>query len=785
LRKANKENDKKLYLQIIYEILLILAMQIRFFTTIIIFLLLLSACSSTKFVPNGEYLLDKVYIKTNNKEIKQSELMDYLRQTPNAAVFGAVFGGVKMQLGVYNLAGNDSTKWFNKMWKRIGDEPVIYNSMLTSLSVQQLQRLLENKGYINAKVKSNVSFKGKKAIVSYDVKTNKPYSLRNYTILLNNNDLTEIALDTARSLIRSNMLFDVDIFNAERERIATRFRQEGYYNFTKDFLTYTVDSTLNLHKVDVNLELRDYLNRSSDSISRVVFKRFSINKVIFNTTADANFAPDLTANEGIDTIQFRDFVLISPRNQVIKLDALIQNTFINPKTLYSDRAVERTYSGLNVLGPIKYANISFTETKDSLLDCNIVITPNKAVSLSTELEGTYTDGYWGVAAKLNTTHRNLFKGAETLSLQFRGAFEWQNDVLAQELGVQAGLKFPKFMFPTGGYDFKRNLHANTEFTTAFSYQFRPGEFSTTSVGAGVNYSWNLRQYKHSFQLLDLNYVYFPEITDAFRESFLNPAAPIFNPNSYEDHLIMRIGYTGSHSTASISRPLQNYSTSRYSIETAGNLLYGINKILGSTPVNEGYFTLFDIRYSQYAKLEYNFTHHQIYDKNNRIVYHAGIGLGAPYGNAEAIPYEKRFYSGGANSVRGWSESTLGPGEYVRIANKTRDYNQVGDVKLDLNMEYRSKMFWLLEGALFLDAGNIWTIREYETQAKGAFKFDSFINQIAIAYGLGLRFDFSFFIARVDFGVKLYNPVLTQTEKWRVSPNFSDDFAIHLGIGYPF
>jgi len=763
-------------------------MKIHVLTSLIVILLILSACSSTKFVPDGEFLLHKVNIKTDNKDIKQSDVKEYLRQTPNAAIFAGIFGGIKMQLGVYNLAGKDSTKWLNKMWKRMGDEPVIYNSMLTSMSVQQIQKQLENKGYINAIVKRDVNFKGKKAVINYHITANKPYTLRDYAISLKNTALTEIAVDTARSLIRNNMLFDVDILDTERERIANRFRQSGYYNFSKDFLTYSVDSTLNLHKVDIQLELRDYLNGSNDSndsIGKIIFKRFKINKVFYYINTDLAITPDTSVNGGLDTVQFRNFILISPKKRILKLDALVQNTFINPTAFYSDRSVERTYSALNVLGPIKYTNINFKQTKDSLLDCFIVITPNKAISFSTELEGTYTDGYWGMAAKMNTMHRNLFNGAETLSLQFRGAFEWQDDVMAQELGVQAGLKFPKFMFPTGGYDFKRNLHANTEFTSAFSYQFRPGEFSTTSVGAGVNYSWNLRQNKHSFQLFDLNYVYFPEITSAFRESFLNPSAPIFNPNSYEDHFIMRLGYAGSKSNASISRPLQNYSMSKYNIETAGNLLSGVNKLLGSELSEDGYYSLFKIRYSQYVKLEYNFTHHQIYDKSNRFVYHAGIGLATPYGNADVIPYEKRFYSGGANSVRGWSESTLGPGEYIRIATKNRDYNQVGDLKLDLNMEYRAKLFWVLEGAFFLDAGNIWTIKEYDTQAKGAFKLDTFMNQIAMAYGFGLRFDFSFFIARVDFGAKLYNPILSRTEKWRVNPNFNDDFAVHLAIGYPF
>ncbi|NDP19533.1 MAG: BamA/TamA family outer membrane protein [Paludibacter sp.] len=760
-------------------------MKWRFIYPLFSFILLFTACNTTKYVPDGEYLLNKVSIKTDTKNINKDELTDYYRQTPNAAVFG-VF---KMQLGIYNWAGNDTTKWTNRMLKRIGDPPVLYNSSLTSLTVQQLQRVLENKGYIHAKVESNLTTKGKKANVEYIVNSNKPYILRNYTVNVKNKMLNETALDTSRTLIRPNMLFDVDILNAERERIASRLRQIGYYNFNKEFLIYTADSTLKSNQVDITLEVQDYLKRSDDSISNIIFKKYSIRKVTFYSNTDANIVNDVSNIGKMDTVQFRNFILISPKDQTIKLDALVQNTFINPENIYSDRSVERTYSALNSLGPIKYVNISFKETSDTLLDCNILIVPSKTISVSTELEGTYTGGYWGVAGNINYIDRNRFKGAETLSVLGRIAFEWQKGIWAQEWGAQVGLKFPRFMLPIGNYDFKRNIHANTEFTTAFSYQLRPAEFSTISVGAGVKYSWNRRQFQHSFQLFDLNYIYFPVIEPAFRDSFLNPVQPKFNPYNYENHFIMRTGYAGSYTNFSANRPLRNFSTMRYNIETAGNLLYGLNHLLGSVPSSvDGSFRLFNIRYSQYVKGEYNITHHQIYNAENRFVYHLGIGVGVPYGNANSIPYEKRFYSGGANSVRGWSESTLGPGGYKNttgINYKSRDYNQVGDIKLDMNLEYRAKMFWLMEGALFLDAGNIWTIQDYDTQKNGTFRFDTFMKQIAIAYGFGIRFDFSFFIARVDVGVKLFDPVLTRREQWRVNPNFNDDFALHFAIGYPF
>jgi len=760
-------------------------MKWKFIYPLLLFILLLTACNTTKYVPEGEYLLNKVSIKTDSKDINKDELTDYYRQTPNAAVFG-VF---KMQLGIYNWAGNDTTKWTNRMFKRIGDPPVLYNSSLTSLTVQQLQRVLENKGYIHAKVQSNLTTKGKKASVEYVINSNKPYTIRNYNVDIKNNVLSKIALDTLRTSIRPNMLFDVDILNTERERIANRLRQIGYYNFNKEFLIYSADSTINSNQVDITLEVQDYLKQSDDSISGIIFKKYSIRNVTFYTNTDANIINDGTNNGKMDTVQFRNFTLISPKDPIIKLDALVQNTFINPENIYSDRSVERTYSALNSLGPIKYVNISFKETMDTLLDCSILIVPSKTISVSTELEGTYTGGYWGVAGNINYIDRNRFKGAETLSVLGRIAFEWQKEIWAQEWGAQVGLKFPRFMLPIGSYDFKRNIHANTEFTTAFSYQLRPAEFSTISVGAGVKYLWNRRQFQHSFQLFDLNYVYFPVIEPAFRDLFLNPLQPKFNPYNYENHFIMRIGYAGSYTNFSAGRPLENFSTMRYTIETAGNLLYGLNHLLGSVPSSiDGSYRLFNIRYSQYVKGEYNITHHQIYNAENRFVYHLGVGVGVPYGNANSIPYEKRFYSGGANSVRGWSESTLGPGGYVNTSGtyyKSRDYNQVGDIKLDMNLEYRIKMFWLMQGALFLDAGNIWTIQDYKTQEDGTFRFDTFMKQIAIAYGFGIRLDFSFFIARFDVGIKLFDPVLTRREQWRVSPNFNDDFALHFAIGYPF
>lgn len=737
-----------------------------------------SACNTTKYVPNGEYLLDKVKILSDNKDVSKAELTEYLRQTPNAAVFGLF----RMQLGIYNLSGNDTTKGFNRFLRRIGDPPVIYNSNLTDISSKQIQQQLTNKGYINATVESKVTLSGKKANVVYKIDTQTPYRIRNYKIHLKNKSLDEIAADTAKSLIRPGMLFDVDVLNAERERIASQFRQEGYYNFTKEFLSYTADSALNAHKIDLSIELRDNLNRPLDSVERILFRKYSIRHVIFYSNTDANVTTDLESKVQLDTLHFRDYIMISPEKKIIKLSALAQNTFINPNSVYNDAAVERTYSSLNSLGPVKYVNISFKEIKPGLLDCYIIVIPSKTVSFSAEAEGTYTEGYWGGAAKLNFVDKNLFNGAEALTMQGSYSFEKQDAVWAKELTGVVGLRFPQVILPFASYDFRKNLHANTELTGLLTYQIRPNEFSSNNVGAGFKYSWTRSQFQHNLDLINLSFVNF-NVDPAFTAAYLNTG--LFNRYNYTSHFIMGLGYSGSYSNFNSNRPLKDYSTMRYSIETAGNLLYGLSHLAGSSPDSTGAYHLFGIRYSQYVKGEYNITHYQIFDDNNRFVYHFGFGLGVPYGNANELPWEKRFTSGGANSVRGWNESSLGPGVYQRVTQNTqRDFNQVGDIKLDLNMEYRAKLFWVLEGALFLDAGNIWTIKPYPTQPGGEFKFDSFLNQIAIAYGAGARFDFSYFILRLDLGVKLYNPVLSRREQWRINPG-ADDFVLHFAIGYPF
>ena len=747
-------------------------------------LLSLCACRVTKFVPEGDYLLDKVAIETEGKEVKKDELEKYVRQTPNSSVFGIW----RMQLRLYSLAGRDTARWHNRLLMRMGEAPVIYDEGQTYLSEQALKQALANRGYMHAEVGSTVELDDRRARVTYHIRENEPYRLHRYATDLPDSTLAAVAADSARSLMRRGMPFDVDVLDAERERISSRLRHRGYYNFSKELLAYEADSAAGGNRVDVTLHMSPLAPMDDDSLRHAMFARYHVRRVVFFTSRGIRGGSGNRFSDNPDDFRLErrgGYTLISEKEDFLKLGTLVENTFVQPGSLYTDAAVERTYTALNALSPVKYVNITFHEVPGDSLDCLINVAPAKLFSLTAEMEATYTDGFWGVAANLGTTHRNVFHGAESLSLQGRLAYEWQGEgVLANELGLQAGLLFPDMLVPLASEEFKRNMRATTQFTADVSSQNRPGEFNVRRFGVGMNYNWTSGRLRHTIDPLDINYVNF-NVDDDFRREFLETNR--FNPYSYESHFITRLGYTGTFSTFNPGQPLRNHLSLRYSLETAGNVLYGLNHLFRSEKNDEGFYTVVGgIPYSQYVRGDVNVTFHQIFDANNRFVYHLFAGAGVPYGNGSVIPYERRYYSGGANSVRGWAESTLGPGVYQRDRSirRGRDYNQIGDVKLDLNFEYRYKMFGKLDGAVFLDAGNIWTVKPYETQPGGEFRFDTFWRQLGVSYGLGLRLDFSFLVVRLDLGVKLHDPSRPEGERWRKKLT-SDDFALHFAIGYPF
>ena len=763
--------------------------------TILLYLALsLASCSATKFVPDGSYLLDEVKIHTDNKEIKPSDMRLYVRQNPNSKWFSTI----KTQLYVYNWSGRDSTKWFNRFLRKIGDAPVIYNESDAIRSQEEIAKAVQNLGYMGASVKRTTKTKKKKLKLFYEITSGKPYIVRTLKYDISDKKIAEyLRNDSTQSMLREGMLFDVNVLDAERQRITDYLLCNGYYKFNKDYITYTADTARNTHQVDLTLHLLPYKTYVGDTPKEHF--QYKINKINFITDYDVLQSSALSSIEINDSLHYNGFPIYYKDKLYLRPKVLVDNLRFASGDLYDERNVQKTYTYFGRLSALKYTNIRFFETQNgdsTQLNCYVMLTKSKHKSISFELEGTNSAGDLGAAASVSFQHRNLFRGSETFMVKFRGAYEaisglqpgYKNHNYT-EYGVETSINFPNFLFPFLTSDFKRRIKATTEFGLQYNYQLRP-EFSRTIASASWSQKWIQKQkIQHRIDLLDISYLYLPWISSQFQEDYINKDKDNYILKyNYENRLIVRMGYNYSYNSAGGALVNNTITTNSYSIragfESAGNILYGISKMINMRKNKDGEYAILGIPYAQYLKGDFDFAKNIIIDHRNSLAFHAGIGIAVPYGNAKVVPFEKRYFSGGANSVRGWSVRNLGPGSFAGDGNFM---NQSGDIKLDASIEYRTRLFWKFRGAAFIDAGNIWTIREYENQPGGVFEFDKFYKQIAVAYGLGLRLDLDFFVLRFDGGMKAINPKYKKAKERYpiIHPRFSRDFAFHFAVGYPF
>ena len=745
-------------------------------------LLTVSACSPLKYVPEDKMLLRKTQIKSDAPEATSETLNSYLHQTPN----NYFLGFWRMQLDFYNVSGPDSSKWVNRWLRRIGEPPVIYDSLKTAYSRDELQKVMFNKGFMEATVSSEEIIRKRQVKVVYNVTANEPYRIRNYSISLP--DSTAMSyVERADTLLkpRSGDLFDSDALNAERNRITTALRNRGYYNFRKELLYFSVDSALGTHQVDAHLSIqRQYAH--NDSALAVIFDRKRIENVTIIAVKDA----DLTRNWDtmpLDTFDIDGYkVVLSRDNHTFRPGTLVAKTYIIPGRYYNERRIDRTYAQLGSLSAVKYVNVGFKENDNGQLDATIIVSQDKPHTLSTEIEGTYSDGDFGIGLGLGYKNDNIFRGAEILNVNVSGGYETMGALTAAQsawnVGGGASLTFPQLLIPSNR-NFRRKYIGSTEISASVNFQQRP-EYNRTIANAGFKYLWQRRRVNFTYNLIDISYIYLPRMSQEFKDKYMGPSSSI--RFSYEDHFIMRMGFGVNYSNRRINSSLSSYFTLRANVKTAGNLLYGISNAVDQQKNEEGQYEIFNIPYSQYAKFDIDYAYNFRINKGWRLVLHTALGVGLPYGNATILPFEERYFTGGANSMRGWSARTLGPGNFYNSSGSIDFMKQSGDIKLDLNIETRFKIVWKLYGALFVDAGNVWTIRNYPEQPTGHFRFDTFYKQIGLNYGLGVRLDFDFFVIRLDMGIKLYDPGYpSETERWRTTLSWRNDVAFHFAVGYPF
>ena len=758
----------------------------------------LVSCSSTKHVPEGQLLLDKVNININDPQssVEASQLYNYLRQNANHRVLG----GLKLQLAFYNLSGKDPNNWFNKWIQRVGTPPVLYDSTLTLASADQLSAALRNRGFMKNSVtyRVNADSAKRKARVEYDITLGEPYRIRSIDYDIPDESLRDVILaDSASFSVHPGDLLDYNKLEEWRQSITEALRNKGYYAFNKEYITFMADTAANSYDVDLTLNGRDpYRN------DRMPYYTQHAPFYVRNVTYVMSYDPVAMQNGywGMDTVTMKSGVRVFVgEDDYLRSEVLDECNFIEPGSLYSVEAINRTYRALGRLNALKSISIDVRPVGnvdgELMVDAFVLLQPDKSQTISASLEGTNSEGDLGFGIGLDYEHRNIFKGAEVLGAKFKVAYESISGNLGglindnySEYSTELGLTFPKFMFPFLRRSFKRKIQASTAFTVNFDYQARP-EYTRVIAGGAWRYQWTERHRRlsHTITLFDLSFISVPKFNDEFFDRITNPLLLY----SYQDHLIMRMGYNFYRTNKAELSVLQmgnfqrNVFTIRANAETAGNLLYAMSKISKQQPGEDGSYKSLGIRYSQYIKADadYAFTHN--IDRRQSVAFHVGAGIAIPYGNSDVLPFEKRFYSGGANSVRGWGVRTLGPGSYNSNNSLSNFIYQCGDIRFDVNLEYRAKLFWVVELGLFLDAGNIWTIKDYEDQPGGVFKFNKFYEQIAASYGAGIRLDFKYFLVRVDMGMKAHNPASGQDHWPLLSPKFKRDSEFHFSVGYPF
>lgn len=765
---------------------------VHHFIGLLAVVLMLSGCSVSKFIPEGHYLLDDVKIESDNKEVKSSQMNTYIRQKPNAKWFSLV----KLPMYIYSASGRDSTKWMNRFLRKLGDAPRVYDAEAAEESRRQMELAVRNMGYMSASVSLEERIKGNRLKARYRIKTGEPYIVEHIAYDISDLKIRDYwAEDSARTLLREGMRLDVNVLDEERQRITQYLQNHGYYRFNKDFITFRADTMMNTRRVDLTMKLLPYQRRKTDVPEP--HRQYMMRDVSF--LLDVDFA-DLSADaiRGMDSIRSDGVTLYYHDKMFLRPHVITEYNRLRSGRLYSNRNVQNTYSDLGRLGILKYSNIRFREElkgDSAYLDAFVTLLKRKNKSVSFEIEGTNSAGDLGAAASVSYTHRNLFKGSETLTLKLRGAYEAVSGLEGyansnyMEYAFEGSLNFPEFMFPFLSSDFKRRIRATSEVTVKYNWQIRP-EFERTVASAGWSYRWSKHRANHRFDLLDINYIYMPYRSETFREylDLMDERNPLLR-YSYEDLFIVRMGYTYTYNSSgamSSKTARRNSYSIRFNIEESGNLLYAFSKIVNRHPKNGEAFQMANIDFAQYVKMDFDYAKNFMIDDRNALVFHVGLGIAYPYGNSKSLPFEKLYFSGGANSVRGWSVRSLGPGGYKGDANSLDYVNHTGDIKLDLNLEYRTHLFWKLNGAAFVDAGNVWTIRYREIQPEGLFKFNRFYKQLAVAYGLGIRFDLDFLIIRFDGGMKAINPMYEGKGRYPiVSPNFKRDFAFHFAVGYPF
>jgi hypothetical protein len=714
--------------------------------------------------------------------------------------------------------------------RKIGEAPVVYSEVQTHRSSQQITTLLKNKGYFNA-VTTDASRPTKKMMeVTYTIKAGKPYTIRNYNDSIPDPDIAAILKPYFKnSQVKSGAQVDVSYFDTERTNIAELLLENGYYRFSKEYIFFEVDTFVGNNQADVKISIRnphkfsDTGERIPDKHRQYYFKDVSIYPDHV-PAAIIKKGPEEIVN--YDTVPGKGNVtfLVAKKNKYTHA-VLTRGLTMSNDSLYRAGKAKGSFNYYSSLSNFRLINFDFYEpegynisdTTRHYLSSRIKLTPLTPQSFTLEFEGNTTSGKYGMASNLLYQHLNVFGGAEILDLKLKvelnnqdPGVKMENSYFSEtEYGITASLRFPNMVAPFNTRNFYLKYFPKTSLSVGYNFRYN-SNYRRTILSSSFGYDWRTSTvFSHQLNVLEFSSVKLTNMSNTYLTDLLNSG----QFEEKYDHMIIGSSYTFTYNTQKIKKS-RDFHFLKAKIELAGSLINLANKsikgsilgfgdyqreVLGTihsdwTPeqlqdeidslnnANPSFYTISGLPYSQFIKTEIDFRYYQILNSKNEIVYRINPGIILPYGNSFYSPQERRFFLGGASSMRAWPARSLGPGSYT----DTLGIYQYGDVKLEMNLEYRFKLFWMIEAGLFADAGNIWSIAKNETEDSKKFHLNRFFKEIALGIGAGLRFDFSFFVFRFDFGFRQYDPAISDGSKWLGWSGFKEEnWTFNFGIGYPF
>jgi outer membrane protein insertion porin family len=761
-------------------------MKLRHLYYLMLFAFLIS-CSNTKYLPAEELLYIGPKVKVEGKEIHRKqrkamrkELATMVRPLPNKKILG-----LRVKLYFYNIAGTPKKEKGFRHWLKykVGEEPVFMSKVDLEFNRKILQNHMENKGYFNARTEADSTRHGKKATADFTVTPSYQYKIKTIVFPTDTTMLEKQVTSIAdKTFFKIGEGYDLDIIKAERERIDAHLKERGYYFFNPDYLKVQVDSTVGKHQVDLLVKVKSDTPQDAREVYRInqiiVYPNYSIRKKAFKTN---------------DTIRkYHDFTIVDPKNTF--------NPRIFDRTLYFKKhdIYNRTNHNLSLnrlvnLGTFKFVKNQFkvSDTIGNFLDAYYYLTPLQRKSIRVEtIAKTNSANYTGTELNVNWSNRNTFRGAELLTISAFGGLEVQ--VAGQNkgfdvyrVGGETSLVWPRFLTPFK-FESSSGFVPRTKATLGYEYQNRAKLYSLNSFKASFGYLWkeNIRK-EHQLNVTEITYVSPTNVSDLYKEKMIANKAL---EKVIEKQLIFGPTYTYTYTNTMLTSR-KNTFYFKGAADVAGNiagLVTGANIKKGDT------VKVFNVPFSQYAKMETEFRHYLKLSDVHQLASRIIIGAGFPYGNSDELPFIKQFFIGGTNSIRAFRARSIGPGTFKEIvpANSFLP-DQSGDVKFEINTELRAKLVSVVNGAIFIDAGNIWLLKEDPLKPGSQFS-GKFLNELAVGAGAGLRFDLSFLVLRTDFAFPIRKPYLPEGQRWVIDkvdftngPWRRENLVFNLAIGYPF